>query len=105
MPNTVRAFAMELRRGVHLALVAVVIVACSGALPASPGNPEATLGPKRPDSGQIASIDGANLLIRGARDPGAISLEPSRSPADAPEATREWLQPDHRDACAPAAAP
>ena len=68
MPNTVRASATVIRRAVHVALVAAFVVACSAAPPASPGSPQGTPGPGGPDSGQIASIDGANLLVRGARD-------------------------------------
>ena len=68
MPDTVRASATVISRAVHVALVAVFVAACSGAPPASPGSPQATPGPNRPDPGQIASIDGADLLIRGARD-------------------------------------
>ena len=68
MRKAVRASAMEIRRAVHLVVVAVFVAACSGAPPASHGSPDATLGPKRTDPGEIASIDGANLLIRGARD-------------------------------------
>jgi serpin B len=63
-----------MRRATHVALVAVFVAACSGAPPVSPGAPLAPgpLGakpePGKANVGQIASIDGANLLIRGARE-------------------------------------
>jgi serpin B len=63
-----------MRRATHVALVAVFVAACSGAPPASPGAPlapgppGAKPEPGKANVGQIASIDGANLLIRGARE-------------------------------------
>ena len=74
MPDPSRASASGMRHAMHIALVALFVAACSGAPPASPGSlaspgsPQTTLEPGRPDPGQIASIDGANLLVRGARD-------------------------------------
>ena len=68
MPDTVRASANGLRRAIRFALVAVFVAACTGTPPSSPASPQGTPGPNRPDPGQIASINGANLLIRGARN-------------------------------------
>ena len=68
MPNTVRASAKGIRRAAHLVLVAVFVAACSGAPPSSPGGPVEKPDPGKANPGQIASIDGANLLVRGARD-------------------------------------
>lgn len=68
MPDTVRASAMGLRRAAHLVLVAVFVAACAGAPPASPKPPVAKPEPGKGSPGQVASIDGANLLVRGTRN-------------------------------------
>lgn len=60
MPTVAVASRTGRHRLTSLALVAVLVAGCAGG---GPGGPSAPHPP-----GQIASIDGANLLVRGARD-------------------------------------
>jgi serpin B len=68
MPKMARASAVGLSRVTRLALVAVLLSACASGGPGATASPDAAEATPF-DPGQIAAIDGANLLTRGARDP------------------------------------
>ena len=68
MPNMARASAVGLRRVTRVALVAILTSACSAGGIGGPSPSDERIPPTTYATGQVASIDGANLLVRGARE-------------------------------------
>jgi len=70
MTDMARAWTVGIRPWTALALVAVLVAACAGPAPTPDGTSPSQPHPGHTSAvpGQIAAIDGANLLVRGARN-------------------------------------